>query len=336
VKVLGLDIGGANLKAAHSDAEAWSVPFALWKDPDALSEQLQSLASASPAFDRIGLTMTAELCDCFETKRQGVHHVLDAVAAAFGDRPVEVWTTEGKFIQVDQARANPLSCAAANWYALATDLARTFATGSVLMIDIGSTTSDLVALYDGQPQAQGSTDMDRLRTGELVYIGVRRTPVAALATHVQMKGQKYRIMAEQFATTADVFLLTGHLQEQEDCCDSADGRPLTRPYAAARLARSIGADMEMIFFDDAQDLAFSYCESLLLTLCDAVVQVQLPARIGAGVPFERAILSGSGEFLSDMLAEVLQMPVVKLSQEIGASASDCACASAVVKLLESR
>lgn len=336
MKVLGLDIGGANLKAAHSDADAWSLPFALWKEPDALSEKLRDLILSSPEFDRIGLTMTAELCDCFETKRQGVHHVLDAVAATIPDRPVEVWSTQGAFVQVDQARAEPLFCAAANWHALATMLSGTYPTESLLMIDIGSTTSDLIALHEGQVLAQGSTDMERLRTGELVYIGVRRTPVATLADDVSLKGVRYRIMAELFAMTEDVFLLTGDLDEDKEFCNTADGRPLTRPYAAARLARSIGADMEMISMEDAESLAHSYCESVMQSLRDAALQVQAAAFKQAGAHIECAILSGRGEILSDMLADILQISVVKLSDRIGPSASNCACASAVVKLLESR
>ena len=32
--ILGLDIGGANLKAAHTDGTARSVAFPLWKHPE--------------------------------------------------------------------------------------------------------------------------------------------------------------------------------------------------------------------------------------------------------------------------------------------------------------
>src|SRR5581483_10934353 len=44
--VLGLDIGGANLKAAHSTGQAASVPFALWRDPERLADQLHLLIAS--------------------------------------------------------------------------------------------------------------------------------------------------------------------------------------------------------------------------------------------------------------------------------------------------
>ena len=40
---LGLDIGGANLKAADTAGWAKSVPFALWRDPQGLVEALAVL-----------------------------------------------------------------------------------------------------------------------------------------------------------------------------------------------------------------------------------------------------------------------------------------------------
>ena len=86
--VLGLDIGGANLKAATAAGRAVSVPFALWKQPDALPAALASLVSQFPGIEDLAVTMTGELCDCFATKRDGVHAVIDAVVALAGERPV--------------------------------------------------------------------------------------------------------------------------------------------------------------------------------------------------------------------------------------------------------
>ena len=40
---LGVDIGGANLKAADGRGWAQSVPFALWRDPQGLAEALAAL-----------------------------------------------------------------------------------------------------------------------------------------------------------------------------------------------------------------------------------------------------------------------------------------------------
>src|SRR5713101_6987149 len=98
--VLGLDIGGANLKAAHSGGSARLQPFELWKYPRQLGEVLKELVQGMPAHDLLAVTMTGELCDCYATKREGVHAILDAVEVAAGSKPIRVWSTAGGFVEV--------------------------------------------------------------------------------------------------------------------------------------------------------------------------------------------------------------------------------------------
>src|ERR1700744_4034404 len=114
---IALDVGGANLKAAHSSGQARAVPFELWKRPDELSLVIAKLATTFPPSDRVALTMTAELCDCYPTKAVGVNAVLDAVLDAFGERPVRVWCTDERFHDVADVRRRPLIAAASNWLA---------------------------------------------------------------------------------------------------------------------------------------------------------------------------------------------------------------------------
>ncbi len=177
--VLGLDIGGANLKAAHSDGTARSRPFALWKAPDRLADALRDLLRGWPPFDRLAVTMTGELCDCFASKREGVLAILAAVRVAAGPTPVAVWRNDGRLVSLDAARADPLPAAAANWLALATWAGRLAPHRHALLIDVGSTTTDIVPLIDGRPVPGGRTDTERLRCGELTYTGVIRTPLCA-------------------------------------------------------------------------------------------------------------------------------------------------------------
>src|SRR5438132_12986429 len=81
--VLGLDIGGANLKAAHTSGAARSRPFALWKNPGGLSSVLTEFLSGWPEHELLAATMTGELCDCFASRREGVHAILDAIEQSF-------------------------------------------------------------------------------------------------------------------------------------------------------------------------------------------------------------------------------------------------------------
>jgi len=326
-----LDIGGANLKAAHSDGGCWSLGFKLWQQPKRLADRLRELADGAPAFDRVLVTMTAELCDCFQTRRHGVRHVLEAVANMAGDRPMRVWTLEGRFVDETEARAEPLRCAAANWLALASWVAKLWKDRASVLVDTGSTTTDVILLEDGKPLTSALTDTQRLATGELVYLGATRTPLCALGPRVAYNGGSIAVMAEHFATSSDVHVLTGQLPPQPDCTDTADGRPMTVSDAAARIGRMIGADMESMTALRALQLARGFSDVMTQRVAEAIRRVA-----GDRTP-QRIVTAGSGDFVAAAAASAAMSCVgqVRLADRIGAEASGAACAAALLELCES-
>lgn len=289
--VLGFDIGGAHIKVAHTDGTAMQRPFALWKQPRRLTAELTALRRMAPLHDLIAVTMTGELCDCYVTKRDGVHAILRAVQRMSGDVPVKVWTTHGRFVTPAEAKHEWLAVAAANWLATAVWCGRLVPHGSALVVDIGSTTTDLTALENGRPIHQGGTDPERLRSSELVYTGVRRTPVCALISE--------GLAAELFATTLDVYLMLEQLPENPDDRNTADGRPATRNLAHARLARMLGGDSEMTRTEETLDLARRVAEVQRRRLREAASRVIARLR----QPPQTIVTVGSGEFLAATLAE---------------------------------
>src|SRR4051794_26857419 len=104
---LALDIGGANLKGAHTSGAIQSVSFEVWRRPHDLASALAALAAGLPPFDRVAVTMTAELCDCFATKAEGVRAVLEAVEQGIPGRDVAAWGTDGRFHEPDEIRGQP-------------------------------------------------------------------------------------------------------------------------------------------------------------------------------------------------------------------------------------
>jgi (4-(4-[2-(gamma-L-glutamylamino)ethyl]phenoxymethyl)furan-2-yl)methanamine synthase len=320
--VVGLDIGGANLKAAHGAGITHTRPFPLWKQPLGLAGQLRDILAQMPSRDLLAMTMTGELCDCFASKREGVLAILGSVVDAADGTPVRVWTTRGKFVEPARVRDDPLPAAAANWLALA-HLAGRFTEGEPsLLIDAGSTTTDLVYLEQGKPRPRFLTDRERMACGELVYTGVRRTPVCAVLG--------MGVAAEFFATMLDVYLVLGLLPEDAGDTDTADGRPATRPHARARLARMVCAD--------AEDLAAGEIEALARRALDTQLGHVGCAidRVLAGVLPGRVILSGSGEALGRQVMAIhptlAGLPVVSLAERLGPALSEAACAYAVAVL----
>lgn len=328
---LALDVGGANLKAAHSSGESLAVPFELWKAPEDLAGRIEALARALPPADSIALTMTAELCDCYPTKAAGVRSVVEAARSALPDRPIVVWGTDGRFHEVEEIRDQPALAAAANWLALATVAARLVPRGPAILIDVGSTTTDLIPLLDGRVAARGRTDTERLSNGELVYAGVRRTPLCAIARELPFRGKPTGLAAELFATTLDVYLTLGSIGPDPADHSTADGRPATVAAARDRLARMVGADRDGFTADDALTFAGAAAESLV----DRLVEAAGRASGAAGRPPESVVVSGSGEFLAREVGRRVLMPgcpLVSLAEAWGPAASDAACAHALVLL----
>ena len=83
MSVIGIDIGGANLKFSDGRETNRTVPFPLWRDPNGLSRTLHDQLKTLPDARQLAVTMTGELCDCFERKQQGVQSIVDSVETCF-------------------------------------------------------------------------------------------------------------------------------------------------------------------------------------------------------------------------------------------------------------
>lgn len=326
--VLGLDIGGANLKAAHTNGTARSVPFALWKNPAGLTAMLRDLIAALPAHDRLAVTKTGELCDCYASRREGVLAILDSVTDAARSTPVQIWTNRGSFLSIDEARQDTLAVASANWLALATWAGRLVPDTPAILLDMGTTTTDIVPISNGKPTPQGRTDAKRLETRELVYVGWRRTPVAAVI------GLDYPVASELFATTLDAYVMLGMISENETDCDTADGRPATREFAHARLCRMMGRDGEDTAHRETEALAERVSFTVETLIVEGIRRQGAAFRRERISPFPQAyVLGGSGEsILRKILGGLPPLPIHSVSKHIGPAISEAACAYAVAVL----
>jgi probable H4MPT-linked C1 transfer pathway protein len=327
---LGIDIGGANLKAADGRGWARSVPFPLWRNPDGLAGALTGLFEMAPASERLAVTMTGELCDCFSSKAEGVRHILASVAEVAIRREVLVYLVDGRLVSIAEASELPHLAAASNWHALASFACRFVTIGAGLLIDVGSTTTDVIPLVGGRVAARGRNDTERLLFNELLYRGVGRTPLCAVVDSLPWRDAECPIAAELFATTADAYLLTGDLREDPNADWTADGRPLTKDHARQRLARQLCADATEFSLADFERMA----ETIRDTQCDEMADCVGAVLRQMPEPSSTCILSGSGEFLATAVAKraLGGYTTVSLSKEIGLQASQCAPSHAIAVL----
>lgn len=243
----GFDIGGAHVKFATTSGDSQQIAFPIWKDKDRLGEILQRLSRDVEQQSPIGVTMTAELADCFEDKKAGVEFVVNAVQDVFEDHHPLYYRTDGAMCSASVAIRDWQLVAASNWHAigcLAFDEDSSFRSGFVF--DVGSTTTDIIPVRSGRPVIGKQDDLGRLSNGQLYYGGIGRTPVCSLVDRIESDNGPVSIAKEFFASMRDVFIWRNELPAAESDFDSADGRPNSKLGAGKRLARMLCADLSSI------------------------------------------------------------------------------------------
>jgi (4-(4-[2-(gamma-L-glutamylamino)ethyl]phenoxymethyl)furan-2-yl)methanamine synthase len=255
--VIGWDIGGAHVKAALlrrgvvHDAAQWPCP--LWKGLDELELVLHAARDRWPQLHdyRHAVSMTGEMVDAFEHREDGVQRIAQLLGRTL-PQPC-FFAGDAPWCGASQAGASWAHIASANWLATARHAACLLEGEQGVFVDIGSTTTDLISFCHGRVLTTSRSDALRLERSELVYQGVVRTPLCALARRIAwrrtagggdgtLREVELNVMNEFFATTADVYRLTGELDPAHDQQPSADNGPKDEAGSCARLARMIGLD----------------------------------------------------------------------------------------------
>ncbi|MBT5018489.1 hypothetical protein OAF98_03240 [Planctomicrobium sp.] len=332
MSVVGIDIGGANLKASDGKKSV-SRPFPLWKEPENLADEISRLLSEFHPYGPVAATTTGELADCFRTRSEGVREIVSAIQTAAPKRQIAIWQTGGEFLTADEAIELPELVAAANWHALATWAGRACPQGLAILLDIGSTTTDIIPIDDGFPVPQGTTDLARLCSGELVYQGTRRTPLCAVTKEVGIYDSTCPLAAELFATTFDIALILGDVKEQPENFETANSRSATKEDAQHRLARMLCSDCEQISATELQKITRQIRDCQLETLSKAFRKVLTAQEKELAM----IILSGEGEYLARRMLDqhfndLSSLETISLNTILSNDHSEAACAYALAKL----
>jgi probable H4MPT-linked C1 transfer pathway protein len=290
--IVGWDIGGAHLKAALlqegrlRDVAQW--PCELWRGVPQLERAFAAVFRRWPECGDAAhaVTMTGEMADVFENREAGVASIVAHVTRRLGERSA-FYVGGEDFVTATDAYMHWRAIASANWLATATVVAR--CVPDALVVDVGSTTTDLVPIVGGRVAAQGRDDATRLACGELVYVGLVRTPLCALARTIRFGQREFNVMNELFATTADVFRLTGDLRAEHDQAAPADQMGKDAAATRRRLARMIGLDARDAGDDDWLAFARSWRAAVIEEIRASFDRVRTAARMPV-----RATAAGAG------------------------------------------
>ena len=312
--IIGWDIGGAHLKAVLLDAtgeviDCLQLPCPLWKGLDFLQRAILDVLEANKIVASgvcHAITMTGELVDLFENRQQGVQEISTLCAKLLGKDilfyAAASSNNTGGFVRLERVSEVWQQIASTNWHASASALATQVS--DALFVDIGSTTTDIVAIENSTIKSQNLSDASRMADDSLVYTGVVRTPVMALAQKLPFDDGKNTVQtnvaAEYFASMADVYRLIGELKS--DDAETADGKGKSQFESARRLARMIGHDVDVHNFNQDNE------KWIQLALACKAIQIQQikTAMLKQLKPNTMIIGAGAGSFLVQQIAVDLQ------------------------------
>ena len=321
--IFGWDVGGAHLKGAVAenghvrDVAQW--PCELWRGLPHLTQAFEEARVRWPRMRdaRHVVTMTGEMTDLFDDRAAGVAAIVAHAESHLGDR-VAFYAGGKSFVDAGTARAQWRRVASANWRATATVVAE--ACADAIIVDVGSTTTDLVPIVRSSIASHGNDDASRLASGELVYVGAVRTPLCALAPRIACSAREYNVMNELFATTADVFRLTGELRPEHDQAGTADGSGKDALSTMRRLARMIGHDAPDAPHEAWLSLAREWRRALVGRIRESLDRVMT----STGVADDAMLVgAGCGSFIAAELAGALECRYVPFDAIAGVG-DECA------------
>ena len=339
----GWDIGGAHLKLACIDAEgdiisASQMASPLWKGIDILKNVLKLASKQLPGTELFhSVTTTAELVDIFSDRHEGVLQIKQELCHVFDEANCFFYAGNAGMVPSSQVENYTNQIASSNWHATASYVSRFVKNG--ILVDVGSTTTDIIPFRNKCVLNSGNTDFERMQSGELVYTGIVRTPVMAMVESVPYQGYWANIAAENFATMADIYRLTGELIEIDDMMETADGAGKDINDSARRLARMLGTDFTGInSLPDWKVTARYITEQQLIKIQQALLKVLY--RMNSNE--ETLIIgAGAGRFVVEKLARrngLKYMDIstlLKVVETIKNDAARCATAVSVAQVMRS-
>ncbi|MFW9989976.1 MAG: hydantoinase/oxoprolinase family protein [Candidatus Odinarchaeota archaeon] len=315
IYIIGLDIGGANTKAAFLrfkdkkivETYSYMEYFPFWEKtikeiPILLTRVVKNLVEKNNIklenINYIAVTITAELSDAFQTKKKGILIILNALDKVFNRKKIKFITNKCKFVDYITAKSDYFLISAANWASTALFLGQFIP--KCILIDAGSTTIDIIPIFNSVPVPKGRDDISRLNNHELIYTGGLRATIPSITHHVPYKDKDIRISFEKFALISDIHRILNNISEEEYVNDTADNRSKSLEDCYARLSRIICMDSETISKEDLNRIA-KYIYEKQLDIIIREINLFMQILIDRFIEFEnnpRFVITGlSAEFL---------------------------------------
>ena len=241
---IGWDIGGAHTKYTILKSNSMLLTskinsLHLWKSLTPLQSIIKNIYFKYGDRYKIvnAISMSGEMCDIFDTRKQGVEKILSLFNCKLFDN--YIYTSTHGVIPI-QKYGNYQSVASMNWHIIANYLKSFYK--NIIAIDLGSTTTDFILIKNSKCINKRIDDYTGLSSSELLYTGALRTPVFSVLKNIKYKNQSYNLIPEFYATMGDIYRLLGIISIKDDYSDTADGRSKSKKNSLVRISRSLGID----------------------------------------------------------------------------------------------
>ncbi len=259
IHFLGVDIGGAHIKIIGLDKsrEICLVEyrkFYFWEEYKNFHNEIDYINSLSIKNIKCAITMTAELCDVFENRKEGFEFIKNECQRIKFNYFFYV-NKKNNFSRIEDSSHKDII--SMNWHSMGKYLKNIFS--DAILIDFGSTTTDFVHVKNGIISNKFFDDFSRLNNNELIYTGVIRTPIFGLQKAINYKGMEFKIIPEQFSTTGDLFRIKKKIKNNFDIDEESNSSKIKVQNSYQRVARSFGLD----FSKNKKRLIDGLCELLI-------------------------------------------------------------------------
>ena len=243
VEYLGIDIGGAHIKIVclNIKKEVCYVGYKqcpLWKGIENLKREIKFINSLiTNKNNKCCITMTGELCDIFKNRRSGAKEIIKVCKLIncrkfYYTKLDEMFTSRPKFDEIISM----------NWHSIG-KLSEKKVKNAIL-IDFGSTTTDLICIKNGQMKYESSDDFGRINNSELLYTGFMRTPLFAITPYINYIKKRIKLIPENFSNTSDIYRIKKEIKKNFDIDNTLDNRSKTLESSMQRVSRSLGFDFK--------------------------------------------------------------------------------------------